>query len=762
MKSPYALDRSPPLTAGELGELRGKSIFVDGVFKGDYSLAIVNRFLVRSLIRAGLKVSCFSPESDWSTDASLNEMSDVRSRMLDAYPSNMAFDIHLRNTWPPETADMVGKVNGYVCFAWEEIEMPTYLVERFSRDLDILLVTSNFVRDACIHSGVTTNIEVVGNGCDHILNIPIAKQSPVPLHDRRRIMHVSTCFPRKGADLLVRAFAEAFTTDDKVELIIKTTPNPHNQIISQITDVKKLFPNCPPIEVIDRSLGTSELVALYRTADLLVAPTRGEGFGLPLAEALLWNIPVAATAYSGQIDFCNAHTSYLIDYRLVPSQAHVSGAFSVWAEPLISSISQQIKIALDDGSDAKKRTATGRDLIKKYFTWENVAERVMKALSRLPFQTARTQPENDWTFDLISTWKQTCGIATYSEHLTATETLAPKLKTIFSRDAIPSEVAQGRVHVTDGHAVEHRVWNYEVSGIDALAREILNGKSDVLWFQHHPGHFSKADMEKLCVAASASAYKAKVVTLHNVNEIKYNHGLDWVKTFDVAFVHTSNDAAILSAAGHRNPVVIPHGILTYSRKYDTNPHRPFTIGTFGFLTKHKNIEVLIDGVSRARSFLPSLCLKLVTCATASEESRLVRARTETMINYLHLGDSVSACFDFLDEDEIAKQLSECDLLIFIYGPSNESATGAARMALMMDTPLLCSRSGALTDIHPMAHVLKEIKPDTIAEAILCLSANRKFLSQYDDKRRQFASAFSYERVSLRYAAHIEAILGKRS
>ena len=38
-------------------------------------------------------------------------------------------------------------------------------------------------------------------------------------------------------------------------------------------------------------MGTSELKALMQPCNALVAPSRGEGFGLPIAEAMLSGLP---------------------------------------------------------------------------------------------------------------------------------------------------------------------------------------------------------------------------------------------------------------------------------------------------------------------------------------------------------------------------------------------------------------------------------------------------------------------------------------
>ncbi len=39
---------------------------------------------------------------------------------------------------------------------------------------------------------------------------------------------------------------------------------------------------------------------LYQNCNALIAPSRGEGFGLPMAEAMLFDLPVITTAYGGR------------------------------------------------------------------------------------------------------------------------------------------------------------------------------------------------------------------------------------------------------------------------------------------------------------------------------------------------------------------------------------------------------------------------------------------------------------------------------
>ena len=232
----------------------------------------------------------------------LQQMPDVFGAMVGKYPEKGTVDIHLRNPWPPETSDMVGKVNAYVCFAWEESEIPIYMADRFSHDLDLIMVTANFVRDAIAGSGVKTPIEVVANGCDHVLHGEGPREQYARIRGKR-IVHISSCFPRKGAERLVDAFLQEFSMGDDVELLIKTTPNPHNFIEKYVEESLAKAPLAPPITVINQSWSHSQLVGLYKNSDLLVAPSKGEGFGLPFAEAMLHDLPVAVTDYSGPVSY---------------------------------------------------------------------------------------------------------------------------------------------------------------------------------------------------------------------------------------------------------------------------------------------------------------------------------------------------------------------------------------------------------------------------------------------------------------------------
>jgi glycosyltransferase involved in cell wall biosynthesis len=74
----------------------------------------------------------------------------------------------------------------------------------------------------------------------------------------------------------------------------------------------------PDIRFLTGDLSSEDMLRLIASCSLVLSPHRAEGFGLSLAEALLANVPVLATGWSGNVDFLAGLPEMTIDYSLVP------------------------------------------------------------------------------------------------------------------------------------------------------------------------------------------------------------------------------------------------------------------------------------------------------------------------------------------------------------------------------------------------------------------------------------------------------------
>ncbi|WP_178385380.1 glycosyltransferase, partial [Pseudomonas aeruginosa] len=166
--------------------------------------------------------------------------------------------------------------------------------------------------------------------------------------------------------------------------------------------------------VIEQDLSDEELKALYLSCDCLVAPSKAEGFGLPLAEAMLCGMEVIVTGWSGQLDFCTDQTAWILDYDFESANSHLGVFDSVWARPSKRHLTTLMKdVRSLTGEERGRRSTHGRLLLEERFQWKHVAERMKMGALRIASGISRFEPRVGW----ISTWNTRCGIATYSAHL---------------------------------------------------------------------------------------------------------------------------------------------------------------------------------------------------------------------------------------------------------------------------------------------------------------------------------------------------------
>ncbi len=214
---------------------------------------------------------------------------------------------------------------------------------------------------------------------------------------------------------MLTAYGRAFRDTDDVSLIIKTFPNPHNDVEQQLHNLRLQDPFFPHVHLINDDFSQAQLTGLYQVCNALVAPSRGEGFGLPMAEAMLLNLPVITTAWSGQNDFCDDTTAWMCDYRFAKSSSHFGSTHSVWADPDVGHLASLLLEVRNSTEEQRLvRTVPARARVLENFKWEHVARRTAVAIDALARQPVlRREPRIGW----VSTWNARCGVASYSSFL---------------------------------------------------------------------------------------------------------------------------------------------------------------------------------------------------------------------------------------------------------------------------------------------------------------------------------------------------------
>lgn len=299
-------------------------------------------------------------------------------------------NLTIRHQWPPSfRRPATGKLA--VILPWEYGGVPRVWIEQIQRNVDELWVPSNFVRDIVVRNGVRPeDVFVVPNGYDPRIFKPDGA-SLRPQGSRGFIfLFVGGAISRKGVDLLLDAYKAAFDASESVTLVLlvsgSTGAYQHNSLIPEIraaaTDPKRA-PILPIFETID----DSTLASLYRGCDAFVLPYRGEGFGMPILEAMACAKPVIATAEGPTKDFCDEANSYLVsaNAELVldkpPPLGPLAGTFT-WFEPSFLELVKALRHVWENREEAKAKGCAAAGSVRR-FTWQSVTEQYVARIRRL-------------------------------------------------------------------------------------------------------------------------------------------------------------------------------------------------------------------------------------------------------------------------------------------------------------------------------------------------------------------------------------------
>nr|WP_304945235.1 glycosyltransferase [Xanthomonas euvesicatoria] len=367
---------------------------VEGPFDSSYSLALVNRELARALDAQGLNVLLHSTDGSGDFDAdpeflaSDQQIARLHSRASGSAP--VAADVCSRLLYPPRVADMDSRFNLLHAYAWEESAVPEAWVADFNEFVQGISALSTHVVKALVDSGVAIPLGVCGAGVDHWESIAAAEGTSLQQRGFS-FLHVSSCLPRKGVDVLLQSYGDAFSDRDDVSLIIKTFANPQNEVRRLLHGARRARADFPHVILIEEDLDSASLKRLYSQCDVMVAPSRAEGFGLPLAEAMLSGLAVITTAWGGQCDFCNDQTAWLIDYTFAPAETVFGLPHSVWAEPSRTGLSRLLReVHRLPAEQRNERTRRGRQLLQGHFKWADVAQRLLAFVRDLWARPIRT------------------------------------------------------------------------------------------------------------------------------------------------------------------------------------------------------------------------------------------------------------------------------------------------------------------------------------------------------------------------------------
>jgi hypothetical protein len=144
---------------------------------------------------------------------------------------------------------------------------------------------------------------------------------------------------------------------------------------------------------LDADLSDEEMAALYRACDVLVHPYRGEGFAMPVLEAMASGLPVIHTAGGPTDEFCPPQAGWRIRARREALPGGRVDRFETAGEPWmlepdVAHLAELLREAAEAGGEERERRgALGRSAAL-HFGWDRVAalyaERAAALAARAP------------------------------------------------------------------------------------------------------------------------------------------------------------------------------------------------------------------------------------------------------------------------------------------------------------------------------------------------------------------------------------------
>lgn len=721
-------------------------IRIIGPFATEYSLAKVNRELATSL-------------------ASLTDEYEIRlwgdHNVADRLPTKDDFarypflkdiyaeekghcEVAIINTFPKTFPHSFGldKVDadikiGYL--AWEESVFPHKIIEEFNRELHGLMVTSEHVLQVMRNSGLTIPIVNVSEG----INQNLLKSEDYKLKTKKgyKFLHISSGLPRKGVDVLIKAFTEEFGATEDVSLIIKTYRNESNIIPGLMQNLDKS--NSPEIEVIyDLNLTEGQIAALYEQSDAVIIPSRAEGFGLPIAEAMLKQLPVVTTGYSGQMDFVSDENAWLIDYELVKAESQLDLHNSYWAEPDIEQLKRTMRYHFENRGELEIKSKVEKAYnTARMLTWDLTSKNVVEFIEYLK----KIKPLKKQKLAVITTYNSKCGIAEYSRDL------YPLIEGAFE-DVRYFANSDAEIVFKDNEKIT-RTWEYSEKNFASTLQEIDKFNPDVVHIQYN-GPFYSLDSLSNLVKELKNRKRQVLLTIHSIPEVNLKKYSEYLSRVDKIVVHSQKDFEKLKQGGINNVEIFTHGVKVFSdenkeklrQKLEIN-HTPI-IASHGLIHEHKGLLETIEALKILKNDFPKiLFLSINAVNTDNSTSSAVFNQMKEKVRENNLVDNVIFVSDFIEKQEIIKLLHIADLIVLPYSDLQEGASGAVRYSFASQRPVIITNSAIFSDLGDVGFRINDNKPATIADGVKVLLENNNLYQSELSKVRRYVEENSWEKQS---------------
>jgi glycosyltransferase involved in cell wall biosynthesis len=365
-----------------------------GPVNEDLGYGVASIGFVKALEHAGKKVH-FSPTEPIAEQAHVIKKNNLGATIHENKFDPAASSVYMSIAPHFESFRSKKKMIGFTML--ENDQIPQEWVESINH-LDACLTPSTWGVEVFKKSGVKVPVYAQPLGVDTtIFNPLVAKNPQMKAFDNHyKFLAIGKFENRKGYDQLFRAFAEEFGDRNDVVLFVMAD-NPFTgvgplQIMAHIGESRlPARPQIVPIGRFDPATGKSrtrqEVAAVVAGCDAFVLPSRGEGWGLPYAEAMACGLPTIGTAWSAMPDFMNDDVAYMIDSTgLEVTKNNLAQHWfegGSWATPNYDSLKKHMRYVFENRDEARKKGMRAAKHICDNFSNEAVGKKLIKNIGKI-------------------------------------------------------------------------------------------------------------------------------------------------------------------------------------------------------------------------------------------------------------------------------------------------------------------------------------------------------------------------------------------
>ncbi len=282
---------------------------------------------------------------------------------------------------------------------WEFGKLPMDWIPPLRDRVHEIWAPSNYVKRVYIDSGIDpSKIQVIPWGVDVQTFNPDVPKLRLKTRKQFRFLYVGGTIARKGFDRVLEAFLAEFGPEDDVCLVVKDVgansfyaPDSHrDKILSEASKGSS-----PEIIYFDGDFTAGQLASLYSACNCLLLPYRGEGFGLPVLEAMACGLPPVVPRGGPTDDFVTDETGYFLDAEEVENY-EIVGLCGTGTEFQVSvdDLRRTMRHAYTNTAETAQKGQQAACAVRESFTWQHSGELVINRIQQLSQRSVEIPGKN--------------------------------------------------------------------------------------------------------------------------------------------------------------------------------------------------------------------------------------------------------------------------------------------------------------------------------------------------------------------------------